>query len=159
MGSLASVKLNIPYILLYMFLLISIGVCGCEREESVNPPGSLVPSVMMEDALYYTTGLEVEIEIDKSEYIGEITSVVSLAQWPEENGQANIPYEGAPYARYEEGIVLLIQGDWILFEKRHVPNDKNLSVQEYSAGDLSLGEQDTELYMELYQEVINAYMN
>ncbi len=120
MDKSALIKLSISYILCILFLII-VGGCGCGRRGSQNPPGALVPSVMVEDALYYTTGMKIEIEIDESEYIGEITSVVSLAQWPEEDGQANIPYEGAPYARYEGGIVLLMQGDWILFEKR----DKN----------------------------------
>ncbi len=39
-----------------------------------------------------------------------------------------------------------------------VPSDEKLSVQEYSRKDLSLGGQDNGLYLELYQEVVNAYM-
>lgn len=96
MDKLTSVKLNISCLLLCILLLIGIGGCGCERKDSQNPPGALVPSLMAEDTLYYTTGIEIKIKINESEYIGEITSVVSLTQWPEENGQANIPYEGAP---------------------------------------------------------------
>lgn len=39
-----------------------------------------------------------------------------------------------------------------------VPNDDQLSAESYSREELSLGELDDELYISLYQDVIDAYM-
>jgi hypothetical protein len=47
-----------------------------------------------------------------------ISSVVNISKLPSENNQANIPYINAPYAEYQEGIVVLMDDKWIFFEAR-----------------------------------------
>ena len=79
-------------------------------------PNALVPSIMIEGTLYLMSQKEKPaIEIAESEYLGFITSTVRLSEWPTENGQANIDVEGAPYAEYGNGIVVLWNGEWTLF--------------------------------------------
>jgi len=79
-------------------------------------PNALVPSIMIEGTLYLMSQKEKPgIEIADSDYLGVIKSTVPLSEWPTENGQANIDVEGAPYAEYETGIVVLWNGEWTLF--------------------------------------------
>lgn len=73
---------------------------------------------MVDDTLYYSTGNEITAEIEESDFLGRIMSPCSISQLPTQNGQANIPFEGAPYAQYEDGIVVLIDEEWTLFESR-----------------------------------------
>jgi len=49
-----------------------------------------------------------------------ITSTVPLSQWPEEDGQANFDILGAAYANTSDGIVVFIDNEWTLFEKREI---------------------------------------
>ena len=77
------------------------------------------PAIMVNDVLYYmSAGKALSIEVDESGYLGEITSVVSISGLPTENNQANIPFEGAPYIKYQEGLALLMDDEWRLFEVR-----------------------------------------
>ena len=87
-------------------------------KDTAETPNAQPPSIMMDNILYYSTGNEISIDIDEADYLGRITSVVKITQLPTENGQANIPFEDAPYAKYEEGLVVLMDEKWILFEIR-----------------------------------------
>ena len=67
------------------------------------------------------TGEEEEDEnIGDFTFIGEITSTVTLSHWPEEDGQANFDILGAAYANNSDGIVVFIDNEWTLFEKREI---------------------------------------
>ena len=111
-------------------LLCACIIClfvGCTAQNSTaqpdatappNAPNAGPPAIMVDDILYYSTGEEIPVEIDESEFLGRIISTVSISQMPTENGQANIPFEDAPYAKYEDGIVLLMDEKWTLFETR-----------------------------------------
>jgi hypothetical protein len=111
-------------------LFILVALVGCNNSSAAdNPsttpdnsqeapvaPNALVPSIMIEDTLYLMSQKEKPvIEIAESEYSGIVMSTVSLSEWPTENGQANIDVEGAPYAEYENGFVVLWNGEWTLF--------------------------------------------
>lgn len=49
-----------------------------------------------------------------------INATVPLSQWPEEDGQANFDILGAAYANTSDGIVVFIDNEWTLFEKREI---------------------------------------
>jgi len=109
------------YYLLIMCVPLLLCFAGCEAKESEDTPdtpNAKPPSIMVNDVLYYSTGEKISIEIDESEFLGRISSVVDISKQPSSNDQANIPYEDAPYAEYQEGIVVLMDDVWILFEAR-----------------------------------------
>jgi hypothetical protein len=97
-----------------IFCLLSMTV-GCSNGTSA--PNTLLPQVMLNDTIYYLDGgKKPNITVEQSDYLGEIASTVPLTQIPAENGQANFLEEpGAPFAEYENGIVVLWNDEWTLF--------------------------------------------
>ena len=87
-----------------------------ENSQEVIAPNLRLPQVMIDDTLYYMSGKEKPvIKIAEGDYLGIITSVVPTTQIPTMNEQANIDVEGAPYAKFENGIVVLWNDEWTLF--------------------------------------------
>ena len=102
-----------------ILLLISIlSLAVCHKEPST--PNACVPSIMYNGEIYCTTGKQMPGEVADDAIIGEITSTVSLSQWPEEDGQANFDILGAAYATTSDGLVVFIDNEWTLFEKREI---------------------------------------
>lgn len=102
-----------------ILLLISIlSLAGCHKEPST--PNACVPSIMYNGEIYCTTGKQMPGEVGDDAIIGEITSTVSLSQWPEDDGQANFDILGAAYATTSDGLVVFIDNEWTLFEKREI---------------------------------------
>ena len=102
-----------------ILLLISIlSLSGCHKEPST--PNALLPSIMYNGEIYCSTGKQMPGEVAEDAIIGEITSTVPLSQWPEEDGQANFDILGAAYANTSDGIVVFIDNEWTLFEKREI---------------------------------------
>ena len=102
-----------------ILLLISIlSLSGCHKEPST--PNALRPSIMYNGEIYCSTGKQMPGEVAEDAIIGEITSTVPLSQWPEEDGQANFDILGAAYANTSDGIVVFIDNEWTLFEKREI---------------------------------------
>jgi hypothetical protein len=97
-------------------------------------PNTPLPAIMVDDILYYLTGELISVEISKSDYYGQIVYVESHKGLPTKNGQANFPLEGAPYAKYQDGIVVLMNDGWELFEIREdilfLEDTKPLTYQE-----------------------------
>ena len=93
-------------------------LAGCTVQSHPSTPNALSPAILVDDALYYSTGKAITVEIEKSDFLGRITSPCLISQLPTQDGQANIPFEGAPYATYEDGIVVLMDEEWTLFESR-----------------------------------------
>lgn len=85
--------------------------------EPVKEFGDLRPMIKVGDMLFLDTGKEVSIEIGDSEIIGEVVSSVAQHEKPTENGQTNFGSIGSKYAYYEENIVVLINNEWVLFER------------------------------------------
>lgn len=75
------------------------------------------PMIMVNGELYLDTGKEIPVEIDESAIIGEISSSVDQSEKPTEEGQTNFGNIGAKYAHFEDNIVVLINNEWVLFEK------------------------------------------
>ena len=77
------------------------------------------PMIMVNGDLYLDTGKEVSVEIDDSAIIGEIGSSVDQSEKPIEEGQTNFGNIGAKYAHFEDNIVVLLNNEWVLFEKEN----------------------------------------
>ena len=79
-------------------------------------PNTRQPSIMVNDTYYFITGKSANVEFDENDYLGVVTSSVPLSEIPTKNEQSNFVMEGTPYAEYDDGIVVLIDGKWIIFE-------------------------------------------
>lgn len=111
--------------------LLAISLCltfiGCgktapdvtEREEGMpDKPNVQVPCVVYQGVLYCTTGeLILDVDVDESMIIGEITSVVDMTELPTKDGEANFGQVGMPYALVSEGLAVRIDNFWRLFVK------------------------------------------
>ena len=115
-------KKSAIFILTISMLVFMLSGCSNEnltdRDEISFPPApnTRQPSIIVNDTYYFITGLSTSIEIDENDYLGVVTSTVPLSQIPTMNGQSNFVLEGTPYAEYEDGIVALIDGKWVIFE-------------------------------------------
>ena len=110
-------------------LVLSLSLTGCDNNvtESETPqpsldgavpqaPSTRQPSIMVNDTYYFITGISANVIINENDYLGVVKSSVSLSEIPMENEQSNFISEGTPFTQYEDGIVVLIDGKWIIFE-------------------------------------------
>ena len=81
-----------------------------------DTPNAMVPSIMHEGSLYRTTGKAIPAEVDESAIVGEISSVVPLSQLPSKDGEANFGQIGDPYAITSDGLLVIMNHEWVLFE-------------------------------------------
>ena len=81
-----------------------------------DTPNAMVPSIMYEGSLYRTTGKAIPAEVDESAIVGEISSVVPLSQLPTEDGEANFGQIGDPFAITSDGLLVIMNHEWVLFE-------------------------------------------
>ena len=103
-------------ILSIVILAVTLIACSaCQKTEQAEAPNTQIPSVMHDGILYRTTGKQLPGEVDESAILGCIQSVVHGSLLPEEDGQANFPAEGAPYAMTSDGLVVLVGTEWTLF--------------------------------------------
>lgn len=75
----------------------------------------LKPMLMIEGELYLDTGLEEPM--NPSAVDGTILSTVEQTKKPTENGQSNFGFVGSSYCMDERGVMVQLNGSWILFEK------------------------------------------
>ena len=88
------------------------------EEQFAASPVAFVPAVMYNGDIYCTTENQLAGEVAERAIVGEINSVVPLTQWPEKDGQANFEILNAPYAVTSDGLVVLVENEWTLFEIR-----------------------------------------
>ena len=81
-----------------------------------DTPNAMVPSIMYEGSLYRTTGKAIPAEVDESAIVGEISSVVPLSQLPSKDGEANFGQIGDPYAITSDGLLVIMNHEWVIFE-------------------------------------------
>lgn len=98
---------------------------ACGKETSAETPNAQRPAVYVDGMLYYSTGYEAPKEELSIEVLGYISSVLSLSELPAKEGEANIPFEGAPYTSCGEGIAVKMDEVWILF----VPTEPNVTSE------------------------------
>lgn len=85
-------------------------------EVTPDAPNAMVPSIMYEGSLYRTTGKAIPAEVDESAIVGEISSVVPLSQLPTKDGEANFGQIGDIYAITSDGLLVIMNHEWVLFE-------------------------------------------
>ena len=89
---------------------------GKPIEVTPDAPNAMVPSIMYEGILYRTTGKAIPAEVDESAIVGEIGSVVPLSQLPTKDGEANFGEIGDPYAITSDGLLVIMNHEWVVFE-------------------------------------------
>ena len=89
---------------------------GKPVEVTPDAPNAMVPSIMYEGSLYRTTGKTIPAEVDESAILGEINSVVPLSQLPTKDGEANFGQIGDPYAITSDGLHVIMNHEWVIFE-------------------------------------------
>ena len=89
---------------------------GKPVEVTPDAPNAMVPSIMYEGRLYRATGKAIPAEVDESAIVGEISSVVPLSQLPTKDGEANFGQIGDPYAITSDGLLVIMNHEWVLFE-------------------------------------------
>ena len=108
-------KKRIALVLLLICVLALIG-CGTKEHTATDTPNATIPSIMYEGALYRTTGKQIPAEVDESAIVGYINSVVPLSQFPSDEGEANFGQVGDPYAITRDGLLVIVNNEWTLFE-------------------------------------------
>lgn len=87
-----------------------------DDSDTPDTSNALVPAVMYDGEIYCTTEKQIPVEVDESAIVGEVTSVVPLSQWPNEEGQANFGEEGMCFAVTSDGFLVMVENEWTLFE-------------------------------------------
>ena len=124
-------KKLIALILSLTFVLVLVGCGKAENNTTPNTPNALVPAVMYDGEIYCTTEKQIPAEVDESAIVGEVTSVVPLSQWPNEEGQANFGQEGMALAVTSSGFLVLVEDEWTLFELRDNEESKLIYGSTY----------------------------
>ena len=91
---------------------------GPGKPVEVTPvtPNAMVPSIVYEGNLYRTTGKQIPATVDESAIVGRISSVVPLSQLPSSEGEANFGEVGDPYAITSDGLLVIMDHEWVMFE-------------------------------------------
>ena len=105
------------FLVVAVIIIIVIIAALITNPKSVLNLNDLRPMLMVNGELYLDTGKQLSVEIDESEIIGEIKSSVYGSEKPVEEGQTNFGLIGAKYAHFENNIAVLINNEWVLFEK------------------------------------------
>lgn len=104
-------------------------------------------AIMVDDVVYYKTADEVSKEFTDSEIVGYTKYKDGF---PEKNGQANFSRNGVPYARYEEGIAVCIDGTWFycrahdLKTDNEITNNSDVALKEPPALTISIIDKNIE---------------
>lgn len=92
-------------------LLLFLTACMLPAAES----NVAQPAVKAYDTVYCWSGHAFYRTPDESEYAGRIESVVPETDKPVENNEANVPCQDAPFVLLDDGIALLLNGEWQFF--------------------------------------------
>ncbi|MCL2079912.1 MAG: hypothetical protein FWH17_08760 [Oscillospiraceae bacterium] len=118
-------------LIFFLTMLGLLGLSGCAGSESAasqsppltaepNAPNAMPPAIMVNDILYRISenpeGRNLNIEVDKADYLGMVTSSIPLSEMPTENGQSNCVQAGTPYIEHGNGIGLFMAENWVLFK-------------------------------------------
>lgn len=87
-------------------------------------------AIMVNGNIYYKTTMALPIEIDESAFLGYTDSYTDT--FPKKDGETNFNRElGIPYARVEDGIVVLYENEWYLCSPME-SNEKRGTIDFYS---------------------------
>lgn len=116
------------YILMLAAMLTVMTVFfGCNDKSKHNADEiseNTCPYALMYDGVMYYTGEEIyeKVEYTEEDILGSVTSTIPETRMPSVDGQANIPIEGSIFIRHElagDGLLVLIDGKWYIFETRN----------------------------------------
>ena len=94
-------------ILLVVAFCISL-LTACSGKET-----DYAATIMVNGKIYYKTAMALPVEIDESAFLGYTDSYTDT--FPKKDGETNFNRElGMPYARVEDGIVVLYENEWYL---------------------------------------------
>lgn len=101
----------------FVLFLVVCGIfawTGCTVESSAQ--GDYPAMIMVENELYASTGMEMPAEMDESAILGYTESYTNGE--PAKNGEINFNRDlGNPYAKVDGGVAVLVDNEWVLFEK------------------------------------------
>ena len=97
-----------------LLLLVCMIACLPKSNPSVEAEPRPTPAVLIGNYTYYWTGLEVK-ELPEGGYSGRIGSVVPATAMPTHKDEANVGSPDAPYIYLDDGVALLLDGQWIFF--------------------------------------------
>jgi hypothetical protein len=96
-----------------LFIIVGLlAMAGCAQNETAKMTDRR-PMLMVEGKIYLDTGKQIPVDYDDAAILGRIDSSVGSSEIPTKNGESNFGSEGAKYAFYEDGIVVLLQNKWI----------------------------------------------
>ncbi len=96
--------------------IVIILMAGCTQSEPAEK-WDRRPMLMVEGTIYLDTGKQMPVEIVDSAILGVIASSVDSSEMPAQNGESNFGCEGAPYAYLDDGLAVLLNNEWVFFEK------------------------------------------
>ena len=100
----------------WLVSLVLLCLSGCSE---AAPPWACPPALMWDGMMYYWTSESVEEAEALGDALGEVLSTVDLTQMPEQDGQANMPIDGAAVrACGGESIAVWMNDSWVRFELR-----------------------------------------
>lgn len=92
----------------------SVGIQGLPEDQEPSSEADWRAAIMVDGTVYWSTGVPVPGEVDESA-IRTVTSYTDAR--PEEDGQTNFDRSlTTRYAMTDLGLVVLMDGEWILFE-------------------------------------------
>lgn len=113
-----------------LLLLLVAAVCislltACSGKET-----DYAATIMVNGKIYYKTAMALPVEIDESAFLGYTDSYTDT--FPKKDGETNFNRElGMPYARVEDGIVVLYENEWYLCSPME-SNEKRGTIDFYS---------------------------
>ncbi len=111
---------KIEQMIFSVFLILTLMSCQTQKQIP-EIPNIVIPSIIVDGELYSTTGKELPIEPDESE-IKTAISIVNGTELPLREGEINFPVPKAKYAKIndtEEYVVVMINSEWVRFEKKN----------------------------------------
>jgi len=124
------------WVLIVAAIVIIIVIAGLiTNPKPAAELNDLRPMIMVNGELYLDTGKEVLVETDESAIIGETTSSVEQSEKPTKEGQINFGLVRAKYAYFEDNIVVLINNEWVLFEKEMMQDEVSIYLNKKNEAD------------------------
>ena len=100
----------------WILLLTALCLFGCTQTKDAAVEASRqTPRVLIGKYTYYWTGIEVK-ELPERGVSGRIRTVVPASAMPEHPNEANFEGLDAPYIYLDDGVALLMNGQWIFFK-------------------------------------------
>ena len=87
-------------LILFLICVLAMVGCGANEQTTADTPNATIQSSMYEGNLNRTTGKQIPAEVDESAIVGE----------------ANFGQVGDPYAITRDGLLVIVNNEWTVFE-------------------------------------------